>query len=232
MFLVGDAAHSPPTSPGQGLNISIQDAYNLGWKLAAVISGAPSALLDSYEEERRQIAAGVLGVLSKELLKSSSNAEAAEGLQDEIRRDIFNLDHNYRHLSLSRDMRAVPGSVQAGDRAPDGLMNDSAGNQRRVFDVLRGSHATVLAFNIDSPLFGRDSSNPILEVRSFQIRAVPEGRPVRSLHDIYGVIGDVPTLFLVRPDGFVGLCADRDFDAELDKWLSSYAGLRLDLRYL
>ncbi|MGJ7555758.1 FAD-dependent monooxygenase [Variovorax sp. RB3P1] len=54
VLLVGDAAHVHPPTGGQGLNTSVQDAYNLGWKLAAVAAGAPAALLDSYEEERRR----------------------------------------------------------------------------------------------------------------------------------------------------------------------------------
>jgi 2-polyprenyl-6-methoxyphenol hydroxylase-like FAD-dependent oxidoreductase len=49
VFLVGDAAHVHPPTGGQGLNTSIQDAYNLGWKLAAVIDGCPATLLDTYE---------------------------------------------------------------------------------------------------------------------------------------------------------------------------------------
>lgn len=68
VFLVGDAAHIHPPTGGQGLNTSVQDAYNLGWKLAAVLGGAPDALLDTYEEERRAVAADVLG-LSTRLLE-------------------------------------------------------------------------------------------------------------------------------------------------------------------
>ncbi|TMV58745.1 2-polyprenyl-6-methoxyphenol hydroxylase, partial [Thioclava sp. BHET1] len=65
VFLAGDAAHTHPPTGGQGLNTSVQDAYNLGWKLAAVLGGAPDALLDSYEAERRPIAAGMLGLATK-----------------------------------------------------------------------------------------------------------------------------------------------------------------------
>ena len=60
VFLGGDAAHVHPATGGQGLNTSIQDAYNLGWKLAAVLSGAPDQLLDTYQLERRPIAADML----------------------------------------------------------------------------------------------------------------------------------------------------------------------------
>lgn len=57
VLIAGDAAHVHPPTGGQGLNTSVQDAYNLGWKLAAVLDGAADALLDSYEEERRSTAA-------------------------------------------------------------------------------------------------------------------------------------------------------------------------------
>ncbi|MFD1813682.1 rifampin monooxygenase [Rhodococcus gannanensis] len=61
VLLAGDAAHIHPPTGGQGLNLGIQDAFNLGWKLAATVDGwAPDALLDSYESERRPVAADVL----------------------------------------------------------------------------------------------------------------------------------------------------------------------------
>ena len=61
VFLVGDAAHVHPPAGGQGMNTSVQDAYNLGWKLGQVLRhGAPPALLDTYEEERLPVAANLL----------------------------------------------------------------------------------------------------------------------------------------------------------------------------
>ncbi len=61
VLLAGDAAHVHPPTGGQGLNLGIQDAFNLGWKLAAEVDGwAPRELLDSYETERRPVAADVL----------------------------------------------------------------------------------------------------------------------------------------------------------------------------
>ncbi len=65
VFLVGDAAHVHPPTGGQGLNTSVQDAYNLGWKLAAVLRGAHDSLLDSYETERRPVAQAVLGLSTR-----------------------------------------------------------------------------------------------------------------------------------------------------------------------
>ncbi|MFI9007683.1 rifampin monooxygenase [Actinosynnema sp. NPDC053489] len=61
VLLAGDAAHVHPPTGGQGLNLGVQDAFNLGWKLAAVVGGwAPEGLLDTYEAERRPVAAAVL----------------------------------------------------------------------------------------------------------------------------------------------------------------------------
>ncbi|MGC0364342.1 2-polyprenyl-6-methoxyphenol hydroxylase-like FAD-dependent oxidoreductase [Rhodococcus sp. 27YEA15] len=61
VFLAGDAAHVHPPIGGQGLNLGIQDAFNLGWKLAAQVQGrAPSGLLDTYQDERHPVAADVL----------------------------------------------------------------------------------------------------------------------------------------------------------------------------
>jgi 2-polyprenyl-6-methoxyphenol hydroxylase-like FAD-dependent oxidoreductase len=61
VLLAGDAAHVHPPTGGQGLNLGIQDAFNLGWKLAAEVDGwAPEGLLDSYHTERHPVAADVL----------------------------------------------------------------------------------------------------------------------------------------------------------------------------
>jgi rifampicin monooxygenase len=61
VLLAGDAAHIHPPQGGQGLNLGIQDAFNLGWKLAAEVNGwAPEGLLDSYHTERHPVAADVL----------------------------------------------------------------------------------------------------------------------------------------------------------------------------
>ena len=65
VFLAGDAAHLHPPAGGQGLNTSVQDAYNLGWKLAHVVRGGPDSLLDTYESERLPIAAAVLGLSAR-----------------------------------------------------------------------------------------------------------------------------------------------------------------------
>jgi 2-polyprenyl-6-methoxyphenol hydroxylase-like FAD-dependent oxidoreductase len=128
VFLAGDAAHVHPPTGGQGLNTGVQDAYNLGWKLAAVVRGEPDSLLDTYEAERLPIAAAVLG-LSKRLLQTRSLKRGDRTNQ---------LALHYRMSPLSSG--APLGSLHPGDRMPDARLDDGS----RLFDHLRGTHATEL----------------------------------------------------------------------------------------
>jgi len=128
VFLAGDAAHVHPPTGGQGLNTGVQDAYNLGWKLAHVLRGGPDSLLDTYEAERLPIAAAVLG-LSKRLYQTRS-----------IKRgDATNqLTLHYRTSPLSSG--DAIGSLHPGDRMPDGRLKDGS----RLFNHLHGGHATEI----------------------------------------------------------------------------------------
>jgi 2-polyprenyl-6-methoxyphenol hydroxylase-like FAD-dependent oxidoreductase len=128
VLLAGDAAHVHPPSGGQGLNTGVQDAYNLGWKLAHVSRGGAESLLDSYEAERLPIAAAVLG-LSKRLLQTRS-----------IKRgDATNqLALHYRSSALS--LGGSIGGLETGDRMPDVRLEDGS----RLFERMRGTHATEL----------------------------------------------------------------------------------------
>ena len=87
VLLAGDAAHIHPPTGGQGLNLGIQDAFNLGWKLAAEVDGwAPVGLLDSYHTERRPVAADVLDNTraQMELLSLEPGAQAVRRLVSEL----------------------------------------------------------------------------------------------------------------------------------------------------
>ncbi|MET7378188.1 FAD-dependent oxidoreductase [Streptomyces sp. NPDC005526] len=142
VFLAGDAAHVHSPAGGQGLNTSVQDAYNLGWKLGAVLSGrAPEALLDSYEEERRPVAAQMLG-----LSTGVHRGEVRRG------KATVQLDLGYRESSLSAEHRPAPGPVVAGDRAPDGMVDGV-----RLFDAFRGPHWTLLALDAPAPVADSDA---------------------------------------------------------------------------
>ncbi|MEV4235206.1 MULTISPECIES: rifampin monooxygenase [unclassified Nocardia] len=87
VLLAGDAAHIHPPMGGQGLNLGVQDAFNLGWKLAAAINGwAPHNLLDSYESERRPVAADVLDNTraQAELISTEAGPQAVRRLISEL----------------------------------------------------------------------------------------------------------------------------------------------------
>jgi 2-polyprenyl-6-methoxyphenol hydroxylase-like FAD-dependent oxidoreductase len=140
VFLAGDAAHVHSPAGGQGLNTSVQDAYNLGWKMGAVLQGgAPATLLDTYEEERRPIAADMLGL--------STSVHRGETRRGEATRQ---LGLGYRESSLTEETRpAGTGRVRAGDRAPDAVV---AGV--RLFDAFRGAHWTLVALGTEAPEVG------------------------------------------------------------------------------
>jgi 2-polyprenyl-6-methoxyphenol hydroxylase-like FAD-dependent oxidoreductase len=125
-FLVGDAAHIHPPTGGQGLNTSVQDAYNLGWKLAAVGAGAPEELLDSYEEERRPVAASMLGLATR-LLDAAKRGEIRR------RREVHQLDLGYPESSPALERPDRGGGLLAGDRAPDAPIRGAAGQPTRLF---------------------------------------------------------------------------------------------------
>jgi len=87
VFLAGDAAHVHPPLGGQGLNLGIQDAFNLGWKLAAEVKGwAPAGLLDSYHAERHPVAADVLNTTraQSELISPEPGPQAMRRLLSEL----------------------------------------------------------------------------------------------------------------------------------------------------
>ena len=131
VLLAGDAAHIHFPAGGQGLNTSVQDAYNLGWKLGAVLRGeAPSSLLDTYEEERLPVAADMLGL--------STRIHRGEARRGGATRQ---LGLGYRGSSLAMETRTglSDEALQAGDRAPDGTVDGV-----RLFDVFRGPHWTLL----------------------------------------------------------------------------------------
>ncbi|QCL87575.1 FAD-binding protein (plasmid) [Agrobacterium pusense] len=137
VFLVGDAAHIHPPTGGQGLNTSVQDAYNLGWKLAAVLLGANDDLLDSYVIERQPVAEAMLG-LSTRLLDASKRGEIKRG------REVRQLDIGYPDSPLSFECRPDRDGLQPGGRAPDAPVMGAAGQPTRLFQLFKGPHWTLL----------------------------------------------------------------------------------------
>lgn len=207
VFLTGDAAHTHPPTGGQGLNTSVQDAYNLGWKLAAVISSAPTTLLDSYEEERRPIAQAMLG-LSTGLLDAMKRGERRRG------RDVHQLDIGYPEMSLTLEKPERKAGVLAGDRAPDAPIRGAAGQPMRLFDVLRGPHWTLIVFESDRGV--------IAPRTGLHIRVMGRnGDLVDDAGHFQAVYAPRPgDCFLIRPDGYVGAIVGADEHQSLHTFLA------------
>ena len=210
VLIGGDAAHIHPPTGGQGLNTSVQDSYNLGWKLAAVINGAPEKLLATYEEERRPIAAEMLGLSTKLLQAAAAGSRAGRRRG----RETHQLDIGYPESSLSLNKPArSPELVIAGDRAPDAPVRGAAGQPTRLFKLFQGPHWTLLGYEVDREAIAprRD-----LHIHTIGVRGdiIDEGGLVR---DAYGLsTGD---WVLVRPDGYVGAIVSSGEIAALCRYL-------------
>ncbi|MBV8627993.1 MAG: FAD-dependent monooxygenase [Paraburkholderia sp.] len=133
VFLAGDAAHVHSPAGAQGMNTGIQEAFNLGWKIARVLaSGAPDRLLDTYHLERHPIERDVLRQTSFATLLAAADhgplkllrervmpVLAALGpLRDAARRTVSELSVQYRRSPLTLE-RVLDGGPRAGERAPD-----------------------------------------------------------------------------------------------------------------
>lgn len=191
VFIAGDAAHIHPPTGGEGLNTSVQDAYNLGWKLASVLKGAPAVVLDSYEAERRPIAAGMLGLATRLL----DEVKAGSMRRD---REVHQLDLCYPDSPLNIPDVVTSTKVMAGDRAPDAPILGKAGQRKRLFDLFKGEHWTLLGIETDSA----PSSTPRAGLHIH--RTGPGGDVIDDLGHLsqaYGAVhGD---WILVRPDGYI-----------------------------
>jgi 2-polyprenyl-6-methoxyphenol hydroxylase-like FAD-dependent oxidoreductase len=192
VFLAGDAAHIHSPAGGQGMNTGIQDARNLGWKLTS------PALLDTYEAERRPVAAGVLRLSDARL------AQAIEQKSIPIRRDAdtTQLGVHYRGSALARDDRDETAPLRAGDRAPDATGLRTADGERRLFDLTRGGRFTVLSFGAAPPPGDFRTVRVVGRLTGPDDVVDPEGH----LAAAYGA--GAGTLVVIRPDGYVGLISD------------------------
>ncbi len=222
LFLAGDAAHSYSPATGQGMNAAIQDAANLGWKLAFAASQPGSAaLLDSYDQERRPVAHEVLAIthllfwgeaargLVPTLLRSQLAPVCAPAIPVLMRRRrlvaegvrvLSQLRVSYRGSSLSVEEAPHPrGRPRAGDRLPDQSVT-SAGRSIRLHGLLARPGVHVL--------LDRDADLP---------GTLPLG-PLVHLHRITSNPGR--GLLTVRPDGYVGLRCRITEPDQLSAWLN------------
>ncbi|GAA1514888.1 rifampin monooxygenase [Kribbella lupini] len=198
VLLAGDAAHIHPPTGGQGLNLGLQDAFNLGWKLAAQIRGwAPETLLDTYETERHPVAAAVLDNTRAQLELSSPEPgpQAVRRLLTEL------MDLNEVNRYLIEKITAIDLRYDFGE-SPDLVgrrLRDLDLEQGRLYDQLHRGRGLLL------------DRTERLTVGAWSDRVDQLADPTAPL--------DVPCL-LLRPDGHIAWIGDdqQDLDAHLTRW--------------
>lgn len=222
LFLAGDAAHAYSPATGQGMNAAIQDAANLGWKLALAAARPNSAvLLDSYDFERRPVARQVLGMSHLAFWGEAATGWVPSVLRGRVAplaapvvpavmarrrlvaagiRLLSGLGVNYRGSPLS--MAGTPraqGGPRAGDRLPDRVVT-ADGRSVRLHELLARPGVHVL--------LDRDAASPGIR---------PVRCPLVSVHRL----GNSPGrgLTVVRPDGYIGLRTEFADASQLGAWL-------------
>ncbi|MFB6840762.1 FAD-dependent monooxygenase [Streptomyces sp. NPDC056361] len=208
LLLCGDAAHVHTPAGAQGLNTGVQDAHNLGWKLQQVLAGADDALLDSYEAERRPVAAQVLGRSTElyEGLRSPRPGRLTRG-QDEHQLGI-----SYFGGPLAPADAPRTTTLRPGDRAPDAPLPHPTPTARTLFDLYRGPHFTALAFGARAAAaldrLPWPTAGAPLRRHALLARTAPRTPEEAALLTPYGITGD--TVLIVRPDGHLGAVAPVD----------------------
>jgi 3-(3-hydroxy-phenyl)propionate hydroxylase len=202
VLLAGDAAHVHPPVGGQGLNVGVQDAVNLGWKLAQVIKRiSPDSLLDTYHTERHPVAARVLrNTMAQIALRRPDDRTKALG---DYVSDLLSIDEPRRRLAAEMSGLDIhydlgDGHPLLGRRMPD-LDLITADGPVRVFTLLHGARPVLLDLG---------------EPGGFDI--TPWADRVQLVEAKYGgtwelpALGQVtaPTAVLIRPDGYVAWVGD------------------------
>jgi flavin-dependent dehydrogenase len=201
VLLAGDAAHVHPPTGGQGLNLGIQDAFNLGWKLAAELSGrAPKGLLDSYEAERRPVAAEVLNNTraQMELMSLEPGAQAVRRLLTEL------MDFEDVNRYLVEMITAIGIRYDFGEGHPllGRRLRDVELGRGRLYELMRGGRGLLLDQT------GR------LSVPGWEDR-------VEHVVDVSEEL-DVPAV-LLRPDGHVAWAGEdqQELADALTRWFGA-----------
>ncbi|MEV4556343.1 FAD-dependent monooxygenase [Kitasatospora sp. NPDC049285] len=189
VLFAGDAAHVHPPIGGQGINLGLQDAFNLGWKLAATVQDrAPDGLLDSYHAERHPVGAQVLHHTSAQRVLAAPNPPADVAALRDIVTDLLRLPDANRHLAGLMSGLALhyplPGDHPlTGHRAPDADLSLD-GAPTRLSTLLKSGHAVLL-----------DLAD-----------AVPPGLDLPPHVNLVRATATTPlgaTALLIRPDGYV-----------------------------
>ena len=220
VLLAGDAAHVHPPHGGQGLNIGVQDAVNLGWKLAQVVTKtSPESLLDTYHAERHPVGARVLRNTMAQVALSSPD-DRHQALRDTMA-ELLSMDGPRRYVAAmvsGLDIRYELGEGHPllGRRMPD-LDVQTADGSTRIFALLRGAMPVLL--NLGAP--GGFDISPWLN----RVRLVDAKRDGRWELPVLGEVA-APPAALIRPDGhvaWVGDLADPALPRALTTWFGAAA---------
>ncbi|WP_095200016.1 FAD-dependent monooxygenase [Mesorhizobium carmichaelinearum] len=197
VLLAGDAAHIHPPMGGQGLNIGVQDAVNLGWKLAQVVKRtSPESLLDSYHAERYPIAARVLrNAMAQVALRRMDASTKALG---DIFTELLGMDEPRKRIDAEMSGLGIQydlgeGHPLLGRRMPD-LDLATANGPVRAFSLLRDARPVLL--NLGEP--GRLDMAPWAD----RVRQIEAGYDGTWELPVLGTVA-APAAVLIRPDGYV-----------------------------
>jgi 2-polyprenyl-6-methoxyphenol hydroxylase-like FAD-dependent oxidoreductase len=202
VLLAGDAAHVHPPPGGQGLNIGLQDAVNLGWKLAQVVNGtSPDSLLDTYQAERHPVGARVLQNTMAQVALRGTGARF-DALRDTMS-ELLSLDEPRRRFAgmlsgLDVYYDLGEGHPLLGRRMPD-LDLVTADGPRRVFSPLHDARPVLL--NLGEP--GALAIAPWAD----RVQLIDAGYAGRWELPVLGAV-TAPSAVLIRPDGYVAWVGD------------------------
>jgi len=218
VLLAGDAAHVHSPVGGQGLNTGVQDAVNLGWKLAQVVKGvAPERLLDTYHDERHPVAARVLRNTMAQVALVRPGDARLDALRDTVS-DLLSMDEprkRYAAMMSGLDIHydLGEGHPMLGRRMPD-LDLVTAEGLRRVFTLLHEARPVLL--NLGEP--------GGFDITPWADRVQLVGAEFGGTWEL-PVLGDVPApaAVLIRPDGYVAWVGDGT-DVGLEDALTRWFG--------
>jgi hypothetical protein len=221
VLLAGDAAHVHSPVGGQGLNTGVQDALNLGWKLAQVVRDiSPHGLLDTYHDERHPVAARVLRNTMAHVALARPGDARLDALRDTVA-DLLGMEepsNRYAAMMSGLDLHydLGDGHPLLGRRMPD-LDLVTAEGPRRVFTLLHQGEPLLLNLGVPGGL----------EITSWADRVQLLDARFDGVWEL-PVLGSVaaPTAVLIRPDGhvaWVGDGTDAGLEDALGRWFGAPA---------